>query len=84
MIPSPLQFNHDDDARRSGFGRPRRSTGPSAESGIDRGIGFTSRKSGLGVMIVISLVQVVVVDLHWSAPGVHVQDADASVLFWLP
>jgi hypothetical protein len=34
-------------------------------------------------MIVISLVQVVVVDLHWSVLEVHVQDADASVLFWL-
>ena len=34
-------------------------------------------------VVVISPVQVVVVDLHWSVLEVHVQDADASELFWL-
>jgi hypothetical protein len=34
-------------------------------------------------VVVISPVQVVVVDLHWSVLEVHVQDVDASVLFWL-
>jgi hypothetical protein len=49
------------------------------EDGVNDGAVLDVQNS----MIVISLVQVVVGDLHWSVLEVHVQDVDAAVLLCL-